>query len=375
MNINRSILMRKLIVIILALALGLGACSAFGPRQKLSPRANVDAKTAGVYYAQQNVERAEEFYLKVLEAHPDHAISLRRMADINLYKAENNSAKSVEYNEEAFNLYSQALDVYASFEDLKDEERLDMRDMTRKREGAWTRIYRAGDAALEAGDTQKALEIFELAHELNPERFEPMIRLKDIYQKELQDDAKAEEILLTLLEQDPQNLDYILETGAFFFNQEDYVEAARYFQQAKEIAPANVDNLMNLSYAYYEQENYAKALESTQQALALEPGNIEILQNAKDIAYMLGDKEQTVAYLKRLITQRNKDQDFADISLILYELEEYDQLITYAQKWYQWDNDSEDAVQFIILGAAQTENEALETTYSRILQAIRDKQQ
>lgn len=362
--------MRKLNIILLALALTLGACSAFKTRQKLSPQANVNAKTAGVYYAQQNVDKAEQFYLLVLEAHPDHAVSLRRMADINLHKAENFPAMSVEYNKNAFELYSQALDVYKTFDKLTDEERLDIRDMTRRRDGAWTRIYRAGDTALEAGNTQEAMEIFELAIELNPTRYEPMIRLKDIYQKELKDDAKAEEILLTLIEQDPENLDYILETGAFYFNQKNYAEAARFFAKAREKAPANVDNLLNLSFAYYEMKNYSKALEVTQQALAMDPGNLDTLQNARDVAFMAGDKDLTVQYLKQLIERRNDDADFADICRILYEQEKYEELIIYAQKWYQWDDTNPDPVQFIILGASKTANEALKVTYTRILKSL-----
>ncbi|MCB5261750.1 MAG: tetratricopeptide repeat protein [Candidatus Cloacimonetes bacterium] len=361
--------MRKLNIILLALALALGACSTFKTRQKLSPQANVNAKTAGVYYAQENVEKAEQFYLMVLEAHPDHAISLRRLADINLHKAENFPARSVEYNKNAYELYSQSLAVYATFDKLSDEERLDIRDMTRRREGAWTRIYRAGDATLQAGDTQEAMEIFELAAKLNPERFEPMIRLKDIYQKELKDDAKAEEILLSLIKQDPKNLDYILETGAFYFNMEDYTKAANYFAQARTIAPANIDNLLNLSFAYYEMQDYAKALEVTQQALAMDPGNIDTLQNARDVSFMAGEKDLTVQYLKQLIERRSNDGDFAEICRILYEQEKYEELITYAQKWYQWDNSNQDSVQFIILGASQTGNEALKTTFSKILQA------
>ncbi len=363
--------MRKLNIILLILALGLGACSAFKTRQKLSPQANVNAKTAGVYYAQQNVEKAEQFFLKVLEEHPNHAVSLRRMADINLHKGENFPDKAVEYNEQAYELYTEALTVYDTFENLTDEERLDIRDMTRRREGAWTRIYRAGDTALEAGDTREAMEIFELANKLNPARYEPMIRLKDIYQNELKDPAKAEEILLTLIEQDPENLDYMLETGAFYFNQENYAESAKYFAKARTKAPANIDNLKNLSYAYYEMGDYDKALEVTQQTLSLDPGSMDTLLNAKDIAFMAKDKDLTVQYLKQIIDRRSNDEDFADLCLILYEQEKYEELITYAQKWYQWDNQNQDAVQFIILGASKTGNTALSTTYAKILQSLK----
>ena len=59
---------------------------------KLSPQGNVNLKTADVYYSQQDVEQAEIYYLKVLEDNPDHAIALRRLGDISLFKAENFSA-------------------------------------------------------------------------------------------------------------------------------------------------------------------------------------------------------------------------------------------------------------------------------------------
>ncbi|MCB5260246.1 MAG: tetratricopeptide repeat protein [Candidatus Cloacimonetes bacterium] len=362
--------MRKLVIILLALALGLSACST--ARQKLSPRANVNAKTAGVYYAQQNVEKAEEFYRKVLEAHPDHALSLRRIADISLYKGENFPAKTVEFNTEAFQYYTKALEIYDGYDDLTNEEKLDIRDMTRRRDGAWTRIYRAGDEAATAGNTQEAMEIFELAHDLNPDRFEPMIRLKDIYQKELKDDAKAEEILLSLIEKEPDNQDYILEIGAFYFNVKNFAEAAKYFEQARENAPADTDNLMNLSYSYYELENYSKALEVTQAALELQPADLDILLNARDIAYRSDNKELTVSYLKKLLDIRSNELEYAQLCLLLNELEQYEELISYAQQWYQWDNENEDAVQFVILAAAKTDNKPLQETFTRILQSMRE---
>lgn len=358
--------MRKLIMILLALTLALGACSS--ARQKLSPQANVNAKTANVYYQQQNVTKAEEFYLKVLEEHPDHALSLRRMADINLYKAEQLPGRAVEFNTEAYRLYSKALDIFATFPNPSNDEILDIRDMTRRREGAWTRIYRAGEAELTAGNTQQAMEIFELAQELNPKRFEPMIRLKDIYQKELKDDQKAEEILLALLKQDPDNQKYMLEIGAFYFNTENYEEAVKYFEKVRKLSPADTDNLMNLAYAYFELEDYSKSLEVTQAALSLQPADIDVLQNAKDIAIRAGEKEMGITYLKRLIDIRPTEADYTQICMLFNEMKRFDDMINYAQKWYQWDNGSQDAVQFIILGASQTNNTALSTTFTRILQ-------
>jgi tetratricopeptide (TPR) repeat protein len=360
--------MRKLIIILLAATLALSACSS--ARQKLSPQGNVDFKTAQVYYAQQNVEKAEEFYAKVLADNPDHALSMRRMADINLHKGENNPAKEVEYNQAAFELYDSALKAYQSWENLTDEEKMDIRDMTRRRDSAWVRVFAAGEKAYTDGNTKQAKEIFELSGRLDPERPQPMIRLKDIYLKDLKDPVRAEAILLQLVEKDPKSMPYLLETGAFYFNQENYTEAAKFFERAKVITPADIDNLLNLSFAYYELKDYDKALAATQMAMNLEPDNIDLIENAKNIALMKKDKQLAITYLEQLIDSRSIEADFSDITMLLNEVEDYSKLIKYAKKWYDWDDTSRFAVQYIILAAQKTGDDAMMKTYRDILKTM-----
>lgn len=360
--------MRKLIFILIAITLALGACST--ARQKLTPQGNVNFKTAQVYYAQQNVEKAEEFYLKVLADNPDHAISMRRMADINLHKGEKIPDKTVEYNKEAFRLYDAAIKTYESWDALTDEEKMDIRDMTRRKDSAWVRVFSAGEKAYTAGNTQEAKDIFELAGTLDPERPQPQIRLKDIYLKDLEDPTRAEAILLQLVQKDPENLPYLLETGAFYFNQENYNEAAKFFERAKVIAPTDIDNLQNLSYAYFELKDYDKAMTATQLALALEPNNIDILDNAKNIALVKGDKQLSITYLEQLIERRSMEQDFADITMKLNEVEDYAKLITYARKWYEWDDTNKYPVQYLILAAQKLGDDALMKTYQDILKVM-----
>lgn len=360
--------MRKLIIILLALTLVLGACST--ARQKLTPQGNVNFKTAQVYYAQKNVEKAEEFYNKVLADNPDHALSMRRMADINLYKGENNPAKTVEYNKAAYELYDKAITAYGAYLNPTDEEKMDIRDMKRRRDSAWVRVYSAAEKAQTDGNTQQAMEIFELAAKLDGSRPEPIIRLKDIYQKDLKDPGKAENMLKQLLAKDPDNQAYILETGAFYFNQENYAEAAKYFERSKTINPSDMDNLLNLSFAYYELKDYDKALAETKLALALDPTNLEILDNAKNIALMKEDKQLAISYLEQLIDLRSTEEDFNEISVLLNDVKDYGKLITYAKKWHEWDDTNKYAVQFIVLAAQMTGDAALQKTYSDILKTM-----
>lgn len=368
MKITGVNIMRKLIIILLAVTFALGACST--TRQKLTPQGNVDFKTAQVYYSQKNVDKAEEFYSKVLADNPDHALSLRRMADINLHKGENIPAQSLSYNQAAFEQYEAAIKIYEAYENPTDEERMDIRDMKRRRDSAWVRIFAAGEKAYTDGNTQEAKEIFELASSLDEGRPQPMIRLKDIYLNDLQDTSKAEAILLQLVETDPKNLPYLLETGAFYYNQKDFTNAAKYFELAKTVAPSDIDNLMNLSAAYFELKDYQKALDTTVLAMNLQPNNLEVLSNAKDIARIKGDKQLAIQYLERLIALRSTEEDFSQISMMLGEMEDYQKLITYAKKWHDWDETSEFAVQYIILAANKTGDMAMQKAYQAILKAM-----
>jgi len=369
MNIIGVMNMRNLLIVLIAITLALGACST--TRQKLTPQGNVNFKTAQVYYAQQNIEKAEEFYTKVLADNPDHALSLRRLADLNLHQgSEIAPIDALEYNKTAYELYDRALKIYKSYENPTDQELADIRDMGKRLTNAWVLVYKAGENAYAAKNTQQAKEIFELASTLDPSKPEPLISLKVIYQNDLNDPAKAEAILLQLLEKDPQKLEYLLETGAFYFNQDNYAEAVKYFERAREVSPADIDNLMNLSYAYYEMENYDKALQYTELALNLEPNDISIIDNAKNIAYKKNDNAKAVQYLEQLIELRQDEEDFNLITYLLNEMEDYDRLVTYAKKWYDWDETSKFAVQYIILAAQRKGDTALQKTYSDILKAM-----
>ena len=147
--------------------------------------------------------------------------------------------------------------------------------MKKNKEGSWVRIYKRAEAVQAEGNTQEAMQIFEIALQLDPSRPQPKIKLKDIYMDELKNPAKAEEILLSLHKDYPNELPYILELGAFYYNEKDYVKAVTYFEKVREKAPSDIDNLLNLSFSYFETENFTKALEATQLAMELDPSNLE----------------------------------------------------------------------------------------------------
>ncbi|MDD4308919.1 MAG: tetratricopeptide repeat protein [Candidatus Cloacimonetes bacterium] len=360
--------MKKLIFFTIALLLLISACST--ARQKLSPQGNVDFKTANVYYAQQNVEQAEKYYTKVLTDNPEHAVALRRLADINLRKGELFVERKVEFSNLAFEYYTKAIAITESYPEITDQEKIDLRDMKKRKESSWVRIYEVATIELKNGNTAKAMELFELTSKLEPSRTEPLIQLKEIYLKELKNDAKAEQILLTLIKDNPDKLEALLELGAFYYNKENYTEAVKYFERARPQIPRDVTNIVNISACYFELGEFTKAMAATQMAMELDPTNVDLVDNAYSISLKMNDKTQALVYLKQLIDRRTDVKDFEDILLILQEKEDYRDLIFYAEKWHNWDKANKFPVQYIIFAAQKTNNKSLESKYAAIYKTM-----
>lgn len=360
--------MKHLVILTLAMLLLLSACAT--NREKLSPRAMVDLKSADVAYNQQNVEEALKFYNLVLSDNPNHAHALRRVADINLYYGETIADKAVGYNKTAFENYDQAIAIMEKYENPKEDELATIRDMKKRRLSSWTRIFNAAETQLAEGNTAQAIVIFETVAELDPTRTEPLYKLATIYQKDMKDEAKAEAILLKIYDVNPEDTDVLQQMGIFYLNKQEYAEAIPFFEKVKLAEPLNVNNLMNLSYCQFELEQYEAAKLNNQLVLAIEPNNEDALADAKYIAYKLKDNEAALGYLKSLLAVRDNDQDYQEISFLLNEMKNYEEMITYARKWHNYDETNKDAVRLVILGAQMVKDKALETEFSNILKSM-----
>jgi tetratricopeptide (TPR) repeat protein len=358
-----------MIILSLAVMLLLAACAT--SRQKLSPQANVNFKTANVYYSQKNVEEAEKYYKKVLADNPDHAIAIRRIADIDYYNAERFSDKAIELNKAAYEGYSKAVRITQGFPNLKEKEQADIRDMENRKKSAWTRIFKKGEDQLAAGNTEDAIQTFKLVSELDPARDEPDKMLFSIYQK---DPSKANEAAILadrMYAKDPENPELIRLKGAFHYNKQEFSEALKYFEKIKEIDPLNVNNLLSISVCMFELKDYEGTLQSLQAVLNIEPNNIDALTDAKITAYELGRKELAFDYLKRLI-ELNQDEDlYRQITALCNEMENYPELIKYAEMWHAMDSSNREPVQWLVHAAGKTKNKTLEKKYNDILKKMK----
>lgn len=360
--------MKYFVAIVMIAMLMLTACAP--ARQKLSPQANVTLKDANVFYQQKNVEKALEAYLKVLKDNPDYAIALRRVADINLYFGEQDQTKAIDYNKKAFEYYARAIAVTEAFDKLKEQDQIDIRDMKRRQRGAWTRIFTASDQLLSQGNTNDALAGFLIANQLDPERPEPLIKLKDLYEKELNQPEQAEKIMLQLYAKKPNEVALLQEIGAFYFNKPDFAKALEFFQKAAVEAPTDTNIQMNISFCYYEMKDYANALVSTEKVLLLEPTNLDALNNARAISLRLENDDKAISYTMSILELKDDDKDYNTLCRLLSMKQRNVELIQWAEKWFKYDPTSIMAAQYVALGANRTGNKALESKYNDIIRRL-----
>jgi len=360
--------MKRIFLLTLAVLLFLTGCAT--NRHKLSPQANVDLKTANVYYSQQNVDEALKYYNRVLQDNPDHALALRRVADIYLYYGEQNPDKSLEYNKMAYEYYDKAIKIMEKYEKPTEEELAAIRDMKKRKLSAWTRVYNKGIEELNAGNTQQAIKIFEQSAEMDTTELKPLNMLVNIYQNELKDIDKAGEILFKLYERNPENIEVIMNLGAYYYNKQDFEKAIPLFEKVKEKDPTNIKNLLILTDCYYATEQYDKAKNNIQLALIIEPRNADALATAYDISVKLKDNESALNYLKQLLDIKEDNIYYENIVILLNSMERWEELANYAQKWHKYDETNKIPVQFVILAAQKMKNKTLETEYTNILKQM-----
>lgn len=361
--------MKKMMILSVAVMLFLAACAT--SRQKLSPQANVNFKTANVYYSQKNVEEAEKYYKKVLADNPEHAVAVRRIADINYYNAERYSDKAIDLNKAAYEGYAKAISITQGFPNLKEKELADIRDMENRKKSAWTRIYKKAEDQLAAGNTEDAIKTFKLVAELDKSREEPDQMLFSIYQKDPAKENEAAALADRMYEKDPNNPVLIRLKGAFHYNKKEYSEALKYFEKIKELDPLNVDNLLSISVCRYELKDYDGTLQNLQAVLNIQPNNIDALTDAKITAYELGRKELAFDYLKRLIELKQDEDLYRQITALCNEMENYTDLIKYAEMWYGNNSSNKEPVQWLVHAAGKTKNKTLEKKYNDILKKMK----
>jgi len=384
-----AINMKKALLLGMACLLVLFACA--HNKQKLSPQGNLNLKSANVYYTQKDNEaslrKALTLYEKVLQDNPQHVLALKRSADLIYYFATQIEPKKIEkgthveyqnmqHADEAVNYfkrtyakYDSVLTVMANFKDLNDKERATRRDASRKKESSWVKMVNIGRFQYENKNYTDAINTLEYVAALDTTRIEPLRLLVAVYQ-ETNDNEKTEYYLNKVLAINPNDVDLLKTMAAHYYNNEKYEEAIPYFQKIMTLQPTDINNILLLASCYTETKDYSKALEIVTKALKIDPQNIDALTAAKDLSKALNDTTAEIAYLKRLITANPTSKNLSEYCIRMISLNDFSDLMPYAEQWYTKDPENKDAVSTCIYVANKIGRKDLEQKYTQIYRTL-----
>jgi len=381
--------MKNIIIIGAVLLLLLTACAS--NRQKLSPQANLNLKSANVYYQQKDIEKSLEkalsLYEKVLQDNPQHVLALKRSADLNLffataiepkknekdgiveYRNMDKAHSAIEYFKITYPRYNMVLDVLNTFPKLNEDERAIKRDAQKKKESSWVRMFRIGQYQFENKLYNDAINTLEYVYQLDPKRNEPLRVLVAVYQ-ETKNEEKTEYFLNKVLEVSPDDIGIIRMMGDNYYNRQMYDKAIPFYEKILNVRPLDVNNMLLLSSSYIELKKYQNAYEVLVKVLKLEPNNKDVLISAKELARVLGNQAAEIEYMKKILTLDSSKENLEEFVFRMINFEKYDDLMPYAEDWYYKDTTNKTAVGVCITIANKIGRKDLEKKYGDIFKTL-----
>jgi tetratricopeptide (TPR) repeat protein len=92
-------------------------------------------------------------------------------------------------------------------------------------------------------------------------------------------DTQREQVLTTLLQDDPDNVEASIELANVYFDAERWPEAIRWYERALELDPANANASTDLGVSYYNDDRPDRALEQFEHSLDIDPAHTKTLFN------------------------------------------------------------------------------------------------
>ena len=334
-----------------------------------------------------SLQKALALYEKVLLDNPDHVMALKRSADLHLFFATPIEPKKLEKGDQVeyvnmnyasevldhlkitYTRYDKVVTVMDKFEKLNEDEKFLKRDAVRKKESSWVRMFNIGKLLFEQKSYPEAISILKYVNNLDETRQEPLRMLVAVYQ-ETKDEVNTKLYLDKILAVSPDDPEMMQLMGAYHFNKGEYNLAIPYFQQILTLKPLDTNNMLLLSASYTELKDYQPALDLLVRVLKFEPENLDVLMSARDLARALDNKAAEIDYMKRVVALSPTIKNLEEFLFRMIALNEYTDLMPYAEQWFEKDPQNKIAVSTCILVAQKTGRADLEKRYTDIYRRL-----
>jgi len=275
---------------------------------------NPALKGAKIYLQRSEMEKAKEQLLVVVNSDPANFEAQFLLGE--LY-----------YNESAYKNMNVHFDASINTSDRYkgaiDDYRL----------SAFTKVYGDASRYLNAGYEETDADKKKLAFELSIAEMEKAYAIladsralegQAVGYYALENDAEAERLFEKVLDDDPENLNSLLQLGNMKFNKAEglrvdegadkdqldplYTDALRYFQQYRAVQPEQNERIIaNIAWCYTQLGETDRAIDVYQQILDAEPDNEDIVIQLGLLKYKMGDFDGALADFKSALASRPDD--------------------------------------------------------------------
>lgn len=366
--------MKKYFLVLIGITILLTGCSIFNSGDSLSPKAKRALRNGNIYFSRQLLDNAEVFFQEVLEEYPDHLETNKKLADIDFFNAENNDRIAYESYLDAYSkyqvVYNQLKDV--DRDNMSRDQRRWYKDTRKKLDSINARILLLANKQYETytndgvGDLDEIKAKYYKLIELDPDNIEPYRFLTSILNNEriaLMNSEEPDEFLITKLDNEmlymfsqwvriePSNIEYRSQYAKQLFALERYQQAAEQLDILTQQDPYNYDHYDIYAATMEAIENYQAAYDKMLEANDLIPENVKIYQSLIYYARLLENDDAIYEFSKKLIEIEASPANLNTFCQFLYRKNMYEDLLTYAEKWFVVERTNKLPAQFAAFAA------------------------
>ncbi len=358
--------------------------SLFAASQELTADGKKNLRSANMHLGGNRYEKALPLYKTVLEENPHHIVALEKTGSI-YYDIKKDYLK-------ARSLFITAIqeinDVFAEYEELKktDEKaagkfykkqikkaKLDekLEQLDQFKDSCFIQLINAGKVKLKEEDYNGAIQIFTDVINVIPDST-ISYRLMALSYEKLEDTENFIKYFIKTAELDPTDIIARQKLANYYFNEKKYEEAGNMYMETAELEPENPDNFYNAGLAFMNAKKDTLAYNAFIESNKLNPTNMDILVTLSNLALKMDNHDESTRYLQEAVDLDKEDGKVDNPDYIttlcykLYGMKRFDELLKYAELWFETDPSSIQAVQMLYNAAKELNNKKLMSKYEKI---------
>lgn len=270
--------------------------------------------SAKFYISQKMYDEALEKLAVAVRGLPDDPETHFLIGQLENEKLRDAMRKGGQDQEQRINRMNEHFDVTL---DLKNGEKKYGKKIRQMRDFWWTEYYNMGIAAYNAGDYGEALNGFQRASLVIPDKAVTYKMLGSTYQSMRQNQAAIENYQKSIA-MDASDATAYANLAIALINTGKADSAIVYLKKAHEIKPEDQQILQNLSMVQIQTGDTEGALQTAEKALEIDPKNINALKTAGQIYLMSSQHEKAAELFEKVLEQTPDDAAVAENLAIAY---------------------------------------------------------